>query len=1148
MLMVLLAVIAVGLLQLATISLRSSSNDDAGQIARTNALLALDLAIAQLQRTAGPDQRITGPAKLASAEHPDAWAGVWIPGSVAGETLTTPVDLVTTGRKNYLVDSRAKSPDWKSSWFLEPLVSPRNGDTARMLKLGQWSNKDAIEAPEVKVAGNGGLAWWTEDLSQQASLAGGVNAEDAAEVGLSAAPRTDTSRLAGARLTVDYFTTSKDRQKALSVQSALLAANVTSIMPLGETGNARSYGLFTDPVRGGFKADLTRFVESDSKIMGKLPGFGLEGISAERSILPGNHHAKTGPRWERLRNWYQMPGAASGKIAGADPTAIRQASGAYCGEGWSLDAVRSSGMPMHPVIVDAGFHWDFTPVSVDSSRIHVHIYPRVTLWNPYNAPLAGKRYVVVMPRHFDSGGGLTVELEPRPGRSLPAIPPFTVINGWGEQFNAPQQASEHYFMFTVEATEFGPGECLVFTPSVGASGSSPYNAGVPSANMLTASQPVGTQNFYIEKRPNTTPENLPARLAQGYRVKRYVSGATNWGNLWLNWNPKPFFLKAAPNGALSASQVLQSNAYPTLQRLYVNDAGAGKSWFESNGTRSSYVQIKTDWNDSALNNGSAWAPLASNTDRRPPRSWYYRVHLSWIDDDAELASVPAGVAFPQPPYAAAALADWNPIASVVCRTPSTYVNEFFDLHVGCWYRCKAPYDAFGPDSNWGIFTNGKARGCPYGDPRNHAAKLSFPVIDIPETDLPLQSIATLRNAPLSPWTWHPLKLIGTSRPSLHADKDATAIPAIAGMSKPWDSTVTQTDRVFDDLVQAADSADQLLLYDIAYETNRELWDSTFASSWSALAGWDGTGRLPNRQYVPNPVLPGAYTVIERANASPGDFGLWLPAYLLTSEGAFNVNSLSPAAWSAFLGGLKKLVRTDAAGNPVQGDHPFSRFRRPASNDSEWGGGVGLSDGQIASLAGKIVEVVRERGPFLGMADFVNRRLASDATGNRGALDEALLRANLANPSLAEISSSPDDSDTKVNSANRCRYNNVSSRLMEGAAGYIEQSDLLEPLAGSLCARGDTFRIRATGCAYDKNGKLLQQVTCEAIVVRSPDFVVSASIDMPGGAATGNSALVPPSTFNGSKFVANPALNPLNRKFGRRFEILSQKWLTRTSEL
>ena len=120
--------------------------------------------------------------------------------------------------------------------------------------------------------------------------------------------------------------------------------------------------------------------------------------------------------------------------------------------------------------------------------------------------------------------------------------------------------------------------------------------------------------------------------------------------------------------------------------------------------------------------------------------------------------------------------------------------------------------------------------------------------------------------------------------------------------------------------------------------------------------------------------------------------------------------------------------------------------------------------------------------------------------------------------------------------------------MEGAAGYIEQADLLEPLGGSLCARGDTFRIRATGASYDKNGKLLSRATCEAIVVRSPDYLTAAAIDQAGSPSTGNSALIPPTIESGTQRIPNPALNPINQKFGRRFEVLNIKWLTSVNEI
>ena len=62
--LVLLAVVAVGLLTLSTVTVRASKQGDAAAIARANARLALMLAIGDLQKSAGPDQRITARANI----------------------------------------------------------------------------------------------------------------------------------------------------------------------------------------------------------------------------------------------------------------------------------------------------------------------------------------------------------------------------------------------------------------------------------------------------------------------------------------------------------------------------------------------------------------------------------------------------------------------------------------------------------------------------------------------------------------------------------------------------------------------------------------------------------------------------------------------------------------------------------------------------------------------------------------------------------------------------------------------------------------------------------------------------------------------------------------------------------------------------
>jgi len=75
--MILLTVLAVGLLSLSTISLRSVSRQAATDIARANARMALMLALGELQKSTGDDRRITADGAIfPSAKHPNA-VGVW---------------------------------------------------------------------------------------------------------------------------------------------------------------------------------------------------------------------------------------------------------------------------------------------------------------------------------------------------------------------------------------------------------------------------------------------------------------------------------------------------------------------------------------------------------------------------------------------------------------------------------------------------------------------------------------------------------------------------------------------------------------------------------------------------------------------------------------------------------------------------------------------------------------------------------------------------------------------------------------------------------------------------------------------------------------------------------------------------------------
>src|SRR5690606_16823240 len=64
------------------------------------------------------------------------------------------------------------------------------------------------------------------------------------------------------------------------------------------------------------------------------------------------------------------------------------------------------------------------------------------------------------------------------------------------------------------------------------------------------------------------------------------------------------------------------------------------------------------------------------------------------------------------------------------------------------------------------------------------------------------------------------------------------------------------------------------------------------------------------------------------------------------------------------------------------------------DQAAWSGMRALTDDEIARLAAAIVAEVRNRGPFLSLSDFVNRRLANDETGRMGPLQAAIEAAGI----------------------------------------------------------------------------------------------------------------------------------------------------------
>jgi hypothetical protein len=359
--------------------------------------------------------------------------------------------------------------------------------------------------------------------------------------------------------------------------------------------------------------------------------------------------------------------------------------------------------------------------------------------------------------------------------------------------------------------------------------------------------------------------------------------------------------------------------------------------------------------------------------------------------------------------------------------------------------------------------------------------------------------------------------------------------------------------------------------------NDALWDDYFVSSLadqtrpgaSASASLaENLKKLSNGEELANsrymPYLRGRSADEVKAELNATEGYLKAAANLMV-DGMFNVNSTSVDAWHALFAGIRerKLVYRDQSGalKPVtipSGKRiPLSRFNT-ATTDKEstdpefgfsredgmqaWSDVRFLDDTQLRKLAGECVKQVKRRGPFLNFSEFINRRLSNDDLGVMGALQSAIDYDD-ATPEAGSINH--DFKSTADYMLKEAQLGDhafatpeaaVGSRFA-GIPGYLIQSDLLKPIANSLAVRDDTFRIRAYGESLDPNGKVIARAWCEAIVQRLPEYCDGS-----------NPPEIPAREINSKgefSSIDNSALTPVNRLFGRKFQIESFRWLSGT---
>lgn len=675
----------------------------------------------------------------------------------------------------------------------------------------------------------------------------------------------------------------------------------------------------------------------------------------------------------------------------------------------------------------------------------------------------------------------------------------------------------------------------------------------------------------------------------------------DWGYFYDGFS---FALKSA-QGSLDVGykEICNSASYPTLQLINPNLGGAttynywhygqyfgsSSTWgfglmepFENNpgkqAPRTHQIGVKMMWLDesgTAANPGEAVAsPLR-----------------------AALWGTPRHTVYNQAP-----IANWNARPTYIGRSPNAFTSGGWQASsMGSWLLQLKPYAPGDPIDLPTSSSDGNSFAKPAFGRATQFGTASMPLFDLPHPDFGVISLGALRHAQLSPFSWHPSYIVGQSLADQNAPPNASAFAELATPFAPsgsdarnlvptrWDllcggngqtgygpspyflrsQTLLQQGSETPVGIQVegrnVDVSDELLSYDIAYEVNQNLWDSFFLSSIPMDSGgkphWSPSNAEPlvNTRYSANHLLGSDLSSVDSKLSSEGGaaFAFWKSAAFVKNRGAFNVNSLSVDAWTSFLSGLRGFDRPMQSGKAGgDGLHAFSRLFKPSASASgsgatpadadAWAGARELTDQEIHTLAGKIVDEVKARGPFISIADFINRRLeATDTPASRsGVLDAAIEAAGLNSgfDGDAEFLTSTDDGNNANKPSLKVNYNRSPRSKAWGATGFLTQGDLLDAIGPHLSARGDTFTIRACGEAVE-NGVVVARAFLEATVSRGPNFVNPASLDATAIATGANRPTDPVSVVNRADgSVASGTLGDVNGRFGRKYEIVSFRWL------
>lgn len=1126
-LMILLTVIAVGLLTLSSIALRTTSASSAQATAQANARLGLQLALAELQASAGDDRRVTANASIFDGAAQPQVTGVW-------KSWSPKMSKNATAQKpNYEDQKRDGFVRWLVSGDETSLTDQNwakgeaSGDRVKLFR--PETNGFLLEGSKVDVKGHDGLGALAWAVSQEATKAklnvrGPEVDSRVANDDLQAQPRP--SLAVGTFFNQPTGNWNQRAGQVLGFNQVKLDEelwNGDQSLAGGDHFTAVGAGLLTNVVDGGLKTDMSLGFEMEdgdfaaakwaSEGRSFTNPFSKDGetefatpaiyqnqrplykplsnsgsLTVPRTYSPASVQfdfpVTAVPTYESLRSFYRIPHHLYQSPDGVtvferenDHIAVKapRVQGGYLPPTSKTVAGARTQLGIRPVLDRAMF---LLSVGLSSSdELRMVLTPIVTLWNPYNTPMEIEGGVAYM--WIDMPYLMKWQVFNSSGSQVFSYGDDGVANIMGYQFSSQGhgRSVNPYFYAAITADgrpvtsgnpkpiRFEPGEVRVFAPT--SQTLTEYNLAASMRQRTMFLRPVDNLSQYSTKGGMSVPPYNSVRNI-GF-TRKLVNGETvQFTFKATTADNYPFYISLEDATRAKGSNPSETQGGKVISEILADSFVKQGEIKEFASPRLSYASLK-----------AAPGPVGV-------LEAYHKVAKSGTAQVSDLVFT----GNPRQPW-------MNPFIS-----NTTFLT-------GPQYQMRMR----GVSTFSGVFESGNGgRSAFYGASQNSntgRSHLSF--FEIPTA--PMLSMAGFQHADLSGTSFAPANQVGNSWASAYVNRDRAALSATA--------------------------------VDHCYLLNEALWDGWFFSGAApTLSPGNGSGSKSNwdndiatvtrstatvlKEFFEDPALhplrdprmipAGAVADPNKLAASLAEpSGCVKIASDLMVDGAFNVNSTSVEAWTAVLAGLRG-TKMDVDNNSVSTgtDTPFPRLRDPVgtSNDN-WQGYRSLSDGQIQQLAKNLVDEVRTRGPFQSLGEFVNRRVSSDAVlGLSGALQAAIDNSGLNAAAMQ-------DSFSVTNYYGSSRTNIKPANSGVGIPGYLTQADVLKSLAPVISVRSDTFTIRSYGEARSPDGKsILATAWVEAVVQRVPDFVDPQD----------------------KAFTPISELSTVNAKFGRKFEIVSFRFI------